>query len=452
MASKTGSFLRKSDRQKILRDLHQKPESVRSEAAEVVASSSNSSNNSSSSNNNHIDSGCTTPKPTPLIDGHGHAVGDEPFGTGCLSCGRDDDHANLLLCETCEAEYHTYCLDPPLGAVPAGDWFCGTHQDDDGLEALVSALAPSFTSRFGEVCWAQGEGVGFGWWPAFIYDPRLTIGTARELARKNLGKKHLVYFFGCNDAPFSVLTNAKTTKWNDGLIDDFHLGKTARSAGQKRANTFQDAMQAAVIELARPVEMRMDWKNLSFALDTLRTASKRNTNANANANAVNPIVESSEDGELVVKILRKEGLPTEEPPKLEDSGTTFGRPLLFTNIGFLKLASRKTNTFSDARAAIRQELVPDAISATAEWRFFVPGLGPVMQKQEAIMGPIYSFLRKTTRDSNLGDGTLMHPLKLFIVELRVAGNSSDAQNSMLGTQMTVRIAMPKDSEPDRLCW
>lgn len=28
--------------------------------------------------------------------------------------------------------------------------------DEDGLEALVNALAPSFTSRFGEVCWAQG--------------------------------------------------------------------------------------------------------------------------------------------------------------------------------------------------------------------------------------------------------------------------------------------------------
>jgi hypothetical protein len=47
------------------------------------------------------------------------------FGTGCLTCGEDDDHANLLLCEGCNDEYHTYCLDPPLRAVPTGDWFCG---------------------------------------------------------------------------------------------------------------------------------------------------------------------------------------------------------------------------------------------------------------------------------------------------------------------------------------
>jgi [histone H3]-trimethyl-L-lysine4 demethylase len=46
--------------------------------------------------------------------------------SGCQACGIDDDHANLLLCETCETEMHTYCLDPPLDGVPEDDWFCGT--------------------------------------------------------------------------------------------------------------------------------------------------------------------------------------------------------------------------------------------------------------------------------------------------------------------------------------
>lgn len=49
--------------------------------------------------------------------------------------------------------------------------------------------------------------------PAFIYDPRLTIGNVRQLAKKNLGKRHLVYFFECHDAPFSVLTTSKITKY-----------------------------------------------------------------------------------------------------------------------------------------------------------------------------------------------------------------------------------------------
>jgi hypothetical protein len=45
---------------------------------------------------------------------------------GCRVCRKDNDHANLLLCEMCNDEYHTYCLDPPLNAVPKGDFYCGT--------------------------------------------------------------------------------------------------------------------------------------------------------------------------------------------------------------------------------------------------------------------------------------------------------------------------------------
>jgi hypothetical protein len=48
-----------------------------------------------------------------------------PAGGGCKVCGRDNDHSNLLLCEGCDTESHTYCLDPPLDAVPDEDWFCG---------------------------------------------------------------------------------------------------------------------------------------------------------------------------------------------------------------------------------------------------------------------------------------------------------------------------------------
>jgi len=88
---------------------------------------------------------------------------------------------------------------------------------DDGLNEMVTALAPKFTSRFGEIVWAQG-GVGFGWWPACIYDPRLTQGGARQLAKRNVGKKHLVYFFECHDAPFAVMGDSKLCQWEEGLM------------------------------------------------------------------------------------------------------------------------------------------------------------------------------------------------------------------------------------------
>ena len=47
---------------------------------------------------------------------------------GCLKCGKDDDHSHLLLCEVCNDECHTYCLDPPLNYVPEGDFFCGKYK------------------------------------------------------------------------------------------------------------------------------------------------------------------------------------------------------------------------------------------------------------------------------------------------------------------------------------
>mmetsp|Transcript_3535 Transcript_3535/g.7144 ORF Transcript_3535/g.7144 Transcript_3535/m.7144 type:complete len:438 (-) Transcript_3535:217-1530(-) len=184
---------------------------------------------------------------------------------GCRACGKDDDHANLLLCEACNDEYHTYCLNPPLSSVPEGDFFCvkckhiHSSKNDDGLDSLVSALPPSFTSRFGEIVWAAG-GVGFGWWPACIYDPRLTVGGARQLARKNLGRKHLVYFFECNDAPFTVLSDHRLTKWDEGFLEEYDLGKIAKSS-KSRSASFEKALHVAMLENGRPMELRMDWNH-----------------------------------------------------------------------------------------------------------------------------------------------------------------------------------------------
>ncbi|KAK4358232.1 hypothetical protein RND71_023842 [Anisodus tanguticus] len=42
----------------------------------------------------------------------------------CKVCGMDKDDVNVLLCDKCDSEYHTYCLDPPLVKVPSGNWYC----------------------------------------------------------------------------------------------------------------------------------------------------------------------------------------------------------------------------------------------------------------------------------------------------------------------------------------
>ena len=42
----------------------------------------------------------------------------------CEACGRGDDESRLLLCDSCDDAYHTYCLLPPLAEVPKGEWRC----------------------------------------------------------------------------------------------------------------------------------------------------------------------------------------------------------------------------------------------------------------------------------------------------------------------------------------
>lgn len=42
----------------------------------------------------------------------------------CKVCGVDNDDKSVLLCDACDAEYHTYCLNPPLARIPSGNWYC----------------------------------------------------------------------------------------------------------------------------------------------------------------------------------------------------------------------------------------------------------------------------------------------------------------------------------------
>jgi len=42
----------------------------------------------------------------------------------CEVCGTDEKEDQLLLCDLCSLGYHTFCLTPPLSAVPDGTWIC----------------------------------------------------------------------------------------------------------------------------------------------------------------------------------------------------------------------------------------------------------------------------------------------------------------------------------------
>ncbi|KAK4272092.1 hypothetical protein QN277_020691 [Acacia crassicarpa] len=54
-----------------------------------------------------------------------------PWDEGvCKVCGIDRDDDSVLLCDTCDAEYHTYCLNPPLARIPEGNWYCPSCVDN----------------------------------------------------------------------------------------------------------------------------------------------------------------------------------------------------------------------------------------------------------------------------------------------------------------------------------
>ncbi|CAB9505396.1 PHD and RING finger domain-containing protein 1 [Seminavis robusta] len=354
--------------------------------------------------------------------------------TGCLICGKDDDHNNLMLCEGCNDEYHTYCLDPPLSAVPEDDWFCdncrarstrAAKTSSDGLNEIVNSLPREFTSRFGEVCWANG-GSNYGYWPACVFDPRLTEGSARQTAKKNLGKKHLVYFFECHEAPFAVLTNNKILPWYAGLAENLHLGKSARSAGKQRALQFQHALQAAIIEEDKPLHMRLDWNSRSEEQPQLLPIPKkkqkdkepidvthmsprgkrRSRSQSGEKRARKQKDKKHKDDHLYCRVMKRNSSP---------GGKNSSKS--YTNIGFVRVDSVKTATFSDVRNAINEDLVPDGLAEGTNWKFHISTLGPVSLKQESSMGAVIPFLRSGIGGNAMNAGSIEDPISVFIFEV-----------------------------------
>lgn len=254
--------------------------------------------------------------------------------------------------------------------------------------------------------------------------PRLTVGGARQLARKNLGKRHLIYFFECYDAPFTVLGDSRLCKWQDGFIEEYDLGKTAKSGNKSKAVLFDKALSVAQLENERPIEMRMDWNHQDPPMLKSKTKASAAAAAAAAASAAainssrighpvaatvdmvappkkkqkvpspisfdsvnrkhikniseHSLIEPSEDGPLLCKILRR--LPVGIGGVNNPSGVEFS-----TNIGFVTLPSRQSATFADIRRVVEKELDEDCFPKEngkeegkrtgARWKFYVPKLG-----------------------------------------------------------------------------
>eukprot|EP00257_Ricinus_communis_P015651 XP_015573615.1 methyl-CpG-binding domain-containing protein 9 [Ricinus communis] len=66
-----------------------------------------------------------TKKDLDIVLASTNEIPKAPWDEGvCKVCGFDKDDDSVLLCDTCDAEYHTYCLNPPLARIPEGNWYC----------------------------------------------------------------------------------------------------------------------------------------------------------------------------------------------------------------------------------------------------------------------------------------------------------------------------------------
>ncbi|KAG6381859.1 regulator of chromosome condensation 1/beta-lactamase-inhibitor protein II [Boletus reticuloceps] len=64
----------------------------------------------------------------------------------CLVCNKDNgDDDPALECDKCDHPYHLGCLDPPLQAIPEGEWFCPKCTDE--MEALASSASKSSKTK-----------------------------------------------------------------------------------------------------------------------------------------------------------------------------------------------------------------------------------------------------------------------------------------------------------------
>jgi len=105
MAGRADSFLNAQERVKLLKEV----------AGENTTTSSSATSSGSRSKRKTANNKKTVVAATKAA---------APPDSGCHVCRLDNDHTNLLLCEGCDGEYHTYCLVPKLKAIPKGDWFC----------------------------------------------------------------------------------------------------------------------------------------------------------------------------------------------------------------------------------------------------------------------------------------------------------------------------------------
>ncbi len=139
----------------------------------------------------------------------------------CRICFSKHDKEKTILCDMCDAEYHTFCLNPPLKIIPSDDWYCPTcrqiiakaKENMQSLESITTKRTSSSKKR-SQNSSKSGK-------------KKETIKvetTEKETVSKSANKKK-----ASPDAKKTLLTSKKvtptktTTKLNDVVKSDINL-------------------------------------------------------------------------------------------------------------------------------------------------------------------------------------------------------------------------------------
>ena len=67
----------------------------------------------------------------------------------CVACGSGNAEELILLCDGCDdAAWHTFCLSPPMAAVPEGEWFCPRCEEYEVESLLGRRAGPEYLVRW----------------------------------------------------------------------------------------------------------------------------------------------------------------------------------------------------------------------------------------------------------------------------------------------------------------
>jgi hypothetical protein len=69
-----------------------------------------------------------------------------PDDTACEVCESAEEAASMLLCDGCDNGYHLACLQPPLAAVPEGEWRCPDCRSEGAAGGAGRGGAPASSS------------------------------------------------------------------------------------------------------------------------------------------------------------------------------------------------------------------------------------------------------------------------------------------------------------------